>query len=108
MDQTGFFSNQGLEVDTVQNYTGFHTAADVYKLKAFRLINFKAFRDTGWILLNRLTLVLGENSSGTRRVVSITETDGVLGFESVNFSAICGVGICMKKRLKNIRSSSRS
>ncbi|MCI8636188.1 MAG: hypothetical protein HFJ05_11520 [Eubacterium sp.] len=64
MDQTGFFSNQGLEVDTVQNYTGFHTAADVYKLKAFRLINFKAFRDTGWILLNRLTLVLGENSSG--------------------------------------------
>ena len=55
-----------------------------------------------------IKLVFGENSSGTRRVVSITETDGVLGFESVIFSAICGVGICMKKRLKNIRSSSRS
>lgn len=36
----------------------------VFELRAFRLINFKAFEDSGWVKINRITLLLGENSSG--------------------------------------------
>lgn len=35
-----------------------------FHVSCFRLINFKAFEDTGWIKINRITLLLGENSTG--------------------------------------------
>ena len=61
---TGFSINQASEFGVVQNSVEKNSEADSYEAGAFRLINFKAFRDTGWIGFNRLTLVPGENSSG--------------------------------------------
>ncbi len=69
MLQTGFYIDQpsGFVVAENQSYY----AAGNYKLKAFRLKNFKAFRDTGWIELNRLTLLFGHNSSGKSALYQI-------------------------------------
>ncbi len=37
---------------------------DELSLEAFKLRNYKAFRDTGWISLNRMTIFYGANSAG--------------------------------------------
>ena len=36
---------------------------------AFRLKNFMAFRDTGWIELRAITLLFGRNSSGKSAII---------------------------------------
>lgn len=71
MLQTGFYIDQpsGFVVAENQSYY----AVGNYKLKAFRLKNFKAFRDTGWIELNRLTLLFGHNSSGKSALYQILQ-----------------------------------
>lgn len=47
-------------------YVEFDKNAETYVLtfEAFRLKNYKAFCDTGWIKANRMTIVYGANSSG--------------------------------------------
>lgn len=63
MEKSGFSIRQ-FEIPAAQNDSDFEEKSGVYPVCAFRLIHFKAFRDTGWIKINHLTLLLGENSSG--------------------------------------------
>ncbi len=70
MLETGFEKNKTLNIDTVGTSL-FDTCSlssenppEIYMLEAFQLQDFKVFRNTGWIKLNRLTLLLGNNSSG--------------------------------------------
>ena len=62
MERTGFSIDNQIEIST--NRMDSDMSIEAYALEAFRLVNFKAFNDTGWIKLNRLTLLLGANSSG--------------------------------------------
>lgn len=54
--------NQTIEVGT--NKSKDFQAPEPYRLEAFRVYNYKAFHDSGWIQINHLTLFLGENSAG--------------------------------------------
>lgn len=46
-----------------QKQHGVKNSLDIYELKAFRVLNFKVFRDTGWIMVNRLTLLFGNGEN---------------------------------------------
>jgi predicted ATPase len=67
-------------------------------LDAFRLQNFMAFEDTGWIQLGRLTLVLGRNSSGKTAIIRglrllKQSSPGPSGRQALSFSVEGGADV---------------
>ena len=46
--------------------TGYFTNAEP---KAVRLINFKSFKDSGWVPLKKLTFLMGNNSAGKSSII---------------------------------------
>ena len=66
MIQSGFFE-QPRKIDfgnTDLQISDVGESFEHYKVKAFKVFNFKAFEDTEWIEINKLTLFLGDNSAG--------------------------------------------
>ena len=59
--QTGFSLNDPVEFSLAENSIAKKKVLDIYRLAAFKLINFKVFKDTGWIKANRLTILFGNN-----------------------------------------------
>lgn len=47
-----------------QNIVGKKENAGEYNVEAIRLVNFKAFNDSGWIVLKPIVLLMGNNSTG--------------------------------------------
>jgi len=63
MVKTGFSVDKDVKIDTLRN-DFLEWKETLYQLKSFRVFGFKAFYDSGWVELNRITLLLGENSAG--------------------------------------------
>lgn len=71
--QTGFYLDKTSGLNIAANLGNIVKKADVYEVKAFRMVHFKAFRDTGWIEVNHLTLLFGQNSSGKSALYQVLQ-----------------------------------
>ena len=65
MVQSGFFEQpRKIDLWNLQLFGEDTEKENIFKVVAFKLYNFKAFEDTDWIYINKLTLFLGDNSAG--------------------------------------------
>ncbi len=90
MEETGFSIDSEVVINTSGNGL-IEKEGTLYKLKAFRVIGFKAFQDSGWIELNRITLLLGENSAGKSAL-----------YQVLSLLKIAYDGLLQEKRFTNL------